>query len=325
MRDAFGREIQYLRVSVTDRCNLKCRYCIPEGMEWAERDDILSYEEITRLVRVLARLGVRHVRLTGGEPTIRRELPLLVGMISAIEGIEEISLSTNGLLLAELAEPLRAAGLGRVNVSVDSFRPERFRDITRGGDLARVLAGLDAAARVGLEPVKINAVVMRGRNDDEVLDFARETRRRPWHIRFIEMMPLEGNVSSQSDLYVSTDEVRAVLETEGELQPVENLPGNGPAVTWRYPDAPGSIGFISPLNHNFCDRCNRVRLTATGGLRLCLFGDGEADLAGPLRRGASDEEIAEAILSGLAVKPLRHWLEKGSSASGLIALSQVGG
>ena len=325
MRDAFGRDIHYLRVSVTDRCNLKCRYCIPDGMEWKERDDILSYEEIARLVSVLARLGVRRVRLTGGEPTIRRELPALVAQLRGIPGIEEISLSTNGLKLAALAGPLRRAGLTRVNVSVDSLDPDRFRDITRGGDLAAVLAGLAAAEAEGLRPVKINTVVLRGRNDDEVLAFARETRRRDWNVRFIEMMPLEGNLADQRERYVPTDEIRAILESDGALQPVENLPGNGPAVTWRYPGAPGTIGFISPLNHNFCDRCNRVRLTAVGALRLCLFGDTEIDLAGPMRAGASDEALAERVVSGLAVKPLRHWLEPGATASRLIALSEVGG
>ena len=325
MRDPFGRDIDYLRISVTDRCNLRCIYCIPEGMEWIEKADILSYEEIERLVRILGRLGLRRLRLTGGEPTVRRQLPRLVEMLAAIEGTEEISLSTNGLKLTELAAPLRRAGLSRVNVSLDSLDEGCFREITRGGDLRKVLAGIEAAEKEGLLPIKINVVVMRGKNDGEITDFALLTQQRPWNVRFIEMMPLEGNVEEQEARYVSTDEVRRSLEALGGLEPAEAVRGNGPATYFRYPGAPGTVGFISPLNHNFCDRCNRLRLTANGRLRLCLFGDNEIDLATPLRAGRGEEEIAEKVLGGLMAKPQRHYLELGSTASRLIALSQVGG
>ncbi|PYT08532.1 MAG: GTP 3',8-cyclase MoaA [Acidobacteria bacterium] len=325
MRDPFGRDIDYLRISVTDRCNLRCIYCIPEGMEWIEKADILSYEEIERLVRILGRLGLRRLRLTGGEPTVRRQLPRLVEMLAAIEGTEEISLSTNGLKLTELAAPLRRAGLSRVNVSLDSLDEGCFREITRGGDLRKVLAGIEAAEKEGLLPIKINVVVMRGKNDGEITDFALLTQQRPWNVRFIEMMPLEGNVGEQEARYVSTDEVRRSLEALGGLEPAEAVRGNGPATYFRYPGAPGTVGFISPLNHNFCDRCNRLRLTANGRLRLCLFGDNEIDLATPLRAGRGEEEIAEKVLGGLMAKPQRHYLELGSTASRLIALSQVGG
>jgi len=325
MRDPFGRDIDYLRISVTDRCNLRCIYCIPEGMEWIEKADILSYEEIERLVRILGRLGLRRLRLTGGEPTVRRQLPRLVEMLAAIEGIEEISLSTNGLKMTELAAPLRRAGLSRVNVSLDSLDEGCFREITRGGDLRKVLAGIEAAEKEGLLPIKINVVVMRGKNDGEITDFALLTQQRPWNVRFIEMMPLEGNVGEQEARYVSTDEVRRSLEALGGLEPAEAVRGNGPATYFRYPGAPGTVGFISPLNHNFCDRCNRLRLTANGRLRLCLFGDNEIDLATPLRAGRGEEEIAEKVLGGLMAKPQRHYLELGSTASRLIALSQVGG
>ena len=325
MRDPFGRDIDYLRISVTDRCNLRCIYCIPEGMEWIEKADILSYEEIERLVRILGRLGLRRLRLTGGEPTVRRQLPRLVEMLVAIEGIEEISLSTNGLKLTELAAPLRRAGLSRVNVSLDSLDEGCFREITRGGDLRKVLAGIEAAEKEGLLPIKINVVVMRGKNDGEITDFALLTQQRPWNVRFIEMMPLEGNVGEQEARYVSTAEVRRSLEALGGLEPAEAVRGNGPATYFRYPGAPGTVGFISPLNHNFCDRCNRLRLTANGRLRLCLFGDNEIDLATPLRAGRGEEEIAEKVLGGLMAKPQRHYLELGSTASRLIALSQVGG
>jgi cyclic pyranopterin phosphate synthase len=325
MRDPFGRDISYLRISVTDRCNLKCVYCIPKGMEWIEKESILTFEEVARLVGILSRLGVRRLRLTGGEPTVRQDLPRLVGMLAALPGIEDMSLSTNALKLAELAGPLRCAGLTRVNVSLDSFDERRFRDITRGGDLGRVLAGLEAAEREGLEPIKINVVVLRGRNDDEVLDFAAVTRERPWHVRFIEMMPLEGNVQDHTARYVSTDEIRRTLASLGEMIPAPELRGNGPAATMRFPGAPGTVGFISPLNHSFCDTCNRIRLTADGRLRLCLFGDHEIDLATPVRAGYADDVIAERIIDGLAVKPERHALDLGTPASRLIALSQVGG
>ncbi len=325
MHDQFGREISYVRISVTDRCNMRCVYCIPPGMEWIEREGILNFEEITRIARVLARMGARRLRLTGGEPTVRRDLTSLVGMLARVPGIEEVSLSTNGLLLSSLAGPLSEAGLDRVNVSLDSLDPERFREITRGGELARVLEGIEAAERAGLHPIKINAVILKGRNDDEIQDFAAMTRRRPWHVRFIEVMPLAGNEDDAALRYMPTHEIREVLERDGALEPVRDLAGNGPAVTFRYAGAAGSVGFISPMDHNFCERCNRVRLTASGRLRLCLFGDGEIDLAGPMRAGADDETIATLVWGGLATKPQRHWLEPGATASGLIALSQVGG
>ena len=326
MTDLFGRLITYVRVSVTDRCNLKCVYCIPKGMEWLEKAEILSYEEIGRLVRVLVSMGVRKVRLTGGEPTIRQDLPRLVGLIRSLRGVEEISLSTNGLLLAPLAAPLRRAGLDRVNISLDTLRPERFREITRGGDIARVFEGIRAAEAEGLHPIKINVVAMRGVNDDEIDEFARVTRERPWHLRFIEMMPLLGNEKDQPVRFLPTDEIRERLEAIEALVPDTPPPGSGPATYFRYPGAPGSIGFITPLSHNFCDRCNRVRLTARGHLRLCLFGDGEIDLRTPMREGgASDAEIEAIIRGSLAAKPERHHLERGASASQLIALSQTGG
>lgn len=325
MQDPFGRQVTYIRVSVTDRCNLKCVYCIPDGMEWMERAEILTYEEISRLVSIFAGMGVRKVRLTGGEPTVRKDLPDLVRKIRACKTIEEISLSTNALLLAPLAAPLRKAGLDRVNVSLDSLRADRFKTITRGGDIDAVLRGIRAAEEQELHPIKINIVAMRGVNDDEVEDFARLTRERPWHVRFIEMMPLAGNERAQQVHFLSTDEIHAKLTGIDALVPDLPPSGNGPATYFRYAGAPGSIGYITPLSHNFCDRCNRVRLTARGHLRLCLFGDDEVDLRTPLRAGASDPEIEAIIRSSLLVKPERHHLERGASASQLIALSQTGG
>ena len=326
MVDSFGRRITYVRVSVTDRCNLKCSYCIPKGMEWAEKSDILSFEEITRLVRILAATGVRKVRLTGGEPTVRLGLPALVGMIRAVAGIEEISLSTNALLLAPLAADLRAAGLDRVNISLDTLRADRFREITRGGDIGKVLEGIRASEEQGLHPIKINVVALRGVNEDEIEEFARITRERPWHVRFIEMMPLLGNETDQPARFLSTDEIHRRLSAIAELVPERAPAGNGPATYFRYAGAPGSIGFITPLSHNFCDLCNRVRLTARGHLRLCLFGDNEIDLRTPMRdHRASDAQIERIIRGAMDTKPERHHLEQGAAASRLIALSQTGG
>ena len=325
MTDPFGRRITYVRVSVTDRCNLKCVYCIPDGMEWVERADILSYEELHRLVALLIAMGVRKVRITGGEPTVRRNLPEFVRMLRSIAGLEEISLSTNALLLGPMAAELREAGLDRVNISLDSLETERFRTITRGGDLGKVLEGISAAEANGLHPIKINVVAMRGVNDDEIEDFARITRERPWHVRFIEMMPLLGNAADQAMRFLSSDDIYARLSAIDALVPDAPPTGSGPATYFRYAGAPGSIGFITPLSHNFCERCNRVRLTARGHLRLCLFGDDETDLRTPLRSGATDAEIEAIVRSALHVKPERHHLERGASASQLIALSQTGG
>jgi cyclic pyranopterin phosphate synthase len=280
---------------------------------------------MARLVRILAGMGVRRVRLTGGEPTVRRDLSTLVGFIRAVSSVEEISLSTNALLLAPMAAELRAAGLDRVNISLDSLRADRFRAITRGGDIDKVLAGIAAAEAEGLDPIKINVVAMRGENDDEIEDFARMTRTRPWHVRFIEMMPLLGNADTQAARFLSSDEIHARLSAIDALIPETPPAGNGPATYFRYDGAPGSIGFITPLSHNFCDRCNRVRLTARGHLRLCLFGDDEVDLRTPMRAGAPDAEIEAIIRDAVTVKPERHHLELGAAASRLIALSQTGG
>ena len=325
IQDPFGRQITYVRVSVTDRCNLKCVYCIPDGMEWVEKADVLTYEEMARLVGILAGMGVRRVRLTGGEPTVRPDLATLVALVRAIPGVEEISLSTNALVLAPMAAKLRAAGLDRVNISLDSLRADRFREITRGGDIQKVMAGIAAVEAEGLEPIKINVVAMRGVNDDEIEDFASMTRTRPWHVRFIEMMPLLGNADSQAVRFLSADDIRARLSAIDALIPETPPAGNGPATYFRYAGAPGSIGFITPLSHNFCDRCNRVRLTARGHLRLCLFGDDEVDLRTPLRAGASDAGIERILRDAVLVKPERHHLELGAAGSRLIALSQTGG
>lgn len=311
---------------MTDRCNLRCVYCMPEsGLDWISKPDILTYEEIVRIVEAGAPVGVRAVRLTGGEPLVRRDLVRLVGMLARIPGIEDIALSTNGLLLAERAAELRGAGLTRVNVSLDTLQPTRFAAIARRPGLERVLAGIDAAIEAGLGPIKLNCVVMRGRNDDEIAAFADLTRERALYVRFIEVMPVHENLGMQADTYVSAAEILERIRETGELQPAAGPGGNGPARYFAFPNAPGAVGVISPLSHDYCETCNRVRLSADGRLRLCLFGDHHIDLRTPVRGGAGREELA-AILSGaMLIKPERHHLEIGKTASAMRALSEIGG
>jgi cyclic pyranopterin phosphate synthase len=321
--DQFGRRIEYLRISVTDRCNFRCLYCMPaEGLPWLPKADILRYEEIAAIVGQLAPLGLRRVRITGGEPTIRPDLPELVRLLRAIPEIEDIALSTNGARLTELAPSLAAAGLDRVNISADSLRPERVAAIARR-DLGFSLPEAAAAAeRAGLAPIKVNVVVMRGINDDEILDFARLTRERPWHVRFIELMPVGDLRDLTWEHVVPSDELlarlRAIDDLRADAAPVR---GNGPATYWRFPDAPGSVGVITPMTHTYCAACNRVRLTADGRLRTCLFGDHEVMLRVPLRQGLPLEPL---FRKALAEKPLEHELLQ-MRVGGLRALSQVGG
>ncbi len=326
MRDGFGRRIEYLRISVTDKCNLRCVYCMPEeGLPWLRREALLSYEEIAEIVRVMAPLGLRKLRITGGEPLVRRDLPRLVGLLRGIDGIEDIALSTNGVLLDESATALREAGVNRLNVSLDSLQAERVDAISRrDGSAERIFRGLAAAEAAGFAPIKINCVVMRGRNDDEVVDFARLTRERPWHVRFIEVMPTGENLGVAADEYVSAEEILATVGATDALEPVEGPRGNGPARYFAFPGAAGTVGVISPMSHNYCDQCNRMRLTADGQLRPCLFGHIQTNLRDPLRRG---EPLEPLIRHTLGIKPERHWLMQGSAdgSGGLLALSQVGG
>jgi cyclic pyranopterin phosphate synthase len=326
LTDAFRRPITYLRVSVTDRCNLRCVYCMPEaGLPWIPKREILTFEEIERIVRAAASVGVRSIRLTGGEPLVRPGLAGLVARLAAIEGIDDIALSTNGLLLADQVGALAAAGLRRVNVSLDTLHPERFESIARRPGLERVLAGIDAAIAAGLGPIKLNCVVMRGQNDDELGDFGALTRERAVYVRFIEMMPVVENAAEQRDLYVSSGEILERLGALGSLEPVIGPGGNGPARYFAYPNAPGAVGVISPLSHDYCERCNRVRLTADGRLRLCLFGDYEIDLRTPLRDGAEREELAALFRGGMLIKPERHHLRLGEAGSRMRAFSEIGG
>jgi cyclic pyranopterin phosphate synthase len=326
LRDPFDRTITYMRISVTDRCNLRCIYCMPaEGLPWIPKADMLDFDEIVNVVEAAALLGVKGIRLTGGEPLIRPKLPELVARIAAIDGIEDISLSTNGLLLADQAPALARAGLRRVNVSLDTLQPARFEELARRPGLDAVLAGIDAAIEAGLFPIKLNCVVMRGRNDDEIAAFAALTKSRPIAMRFIELMPVEKNVELQGDAYLSSDEVLERIRALDALEPVEGPKGNGPARYYAFKGAPGTVGVISPLSHEYCGTCNRVRVSADGNLRLCLFGDNEIDLRTPLRAGKSREELAAVIRRAVLIKPERHHLRIGEAQSALAAFSQIGG
>jgi cyclic pyranopterin phosphate synthase len=323
LRDAFGRSIEYLRISVTDRCNFRCLYCMPlTGLEWLPKSGILSYEEIARVVSELAPLGLRRLRITGGEPTLRPDLEVLIGMLRAIPEIEDISLSTNGVRLPALAQTFARAGLDRVNMSADSLRPDRIKAISRRNVDFDPIGAARAAEAAGLSPIKINVVVMRGINDDEVCDFARLTLEHDWHVRFIELMPVGEMRDLTWDHVVPSDEILRRLE---DVAPLEQTAGpsrgNGPARYFRFHGATGTIGIITPMSHTYCGSCNRVRLTADGRLRTCLFGDEETDLRTPLREGLPLEPF---FRSALASKPEQHHLLQ-MSVGGLRALSQVGG
>jgi cyclic pyranopterin phosphate synthase len=312
LSDSFHRPINYLRISVTDRCNLRCIYCMPpEGVDLVSHQEILSYEEVYTVARAAAELGINKIRVTGGEPLVRSGLPKLIQMLAQIEAIDDISLTTNGILLSEYAAELKQAGLRRINVSLDTLKPDRFELITRGGsNLAQVLQGVEVARVVGLNPVKLNVVVMSGINDDELLDFAAKTITEEWHVRFIELMPVVGE-GSAAPRFVPATEMRQRLEMLGELEPCLPGAGNGPAKYFRFPHTRGTIGFITPISEHFCFQCNRMRLTADGKLRPCLLTDYEIDLKQPLRSGISQAGLKKLFKQAVANKPLRHHLAEG--------------
>ena len=306
LKDNYLRVIDYLRVSVTDRCNLRCLYCMPpEGVVPSEHKDILTYEEIVRIVEIGAGLGVKKVRLTGGEPLARKNITFLISSLKKIRGIKDLSMTTNGTLLEKYAREIAEAGLDRVNVSIDSFIPDRYSKITRGGSLDAVLRGLSAAERAGLHPIKINMVPIRGVNEDEVRDFARLTMDSDFHVRFIEFMPSGRNDYWSPERYITTDEIRRTIETIAPLTPV-HVRKNGPSRYFRLKGAKGVIGFISALTHHFCADCNRMRLTADGKLRPCLFSETEIDLRTALRSGAPDSEIERLFRLSIEIKPEGH-------------------
>ncbi|MBC7223614.1 MAG: GTP 3',8-cyclase MoaA [Anaerolineae bacterium] len=324
--DGFCRAITYLRISVTDRCNLRCTYCMPlEGVAHIPHERILRYEEIARVAEAAADLGMSKVRITGGEPLVRADLPVLVRMLADLPGIEDLSMTTNGILLARYAKALREAGLHRVNVSLDTLDPAKYRRITRLGDLEEVLAGIQAAREAGLAPVKINAVILRGLNDDELLRFAERTLYDDWNVRFIEVMPFEGDALDWERAYLPAGEMKARIEDAfGPLQPEHGVHGNGPARYYRLPGARGTLGFISPVSEHFCARCNRMRLTADGYLRPCLLSDLEIDLRTPLRQGATRAQLQELLLGAIRCKPKEHALA-AAHAHQHRPMSQIGG
>lgn len=308
MRDSYHREIHDLRVSITDRCNLRCVYCMPaDGVRFEPTDRLLRLEEIVLVARAAAALGVRKVRLTGGEPTVHPHLVDLVRQIAAIPGIKDVSITTNGLRLVRLATPLARAGLRRVNVSLDTLDEDRFRRLARRGRLADVWAGIVAAEAAGLRPIKLNAVIMRGYNDQDVVDLAALTVERDWEMRFIEVMPFSDVGELAEGQYVSSEETRALIEARfGPLQALDDGFGPDPARPFRISGARGKLGFISPVGRPFCARCGRLRLTADGKLRLCLLRDVEIDLMGPLRQGASLQDIQRLLQQGILSRPWGH-------------------
>ena len=326
LRDSWGREIKSLRVSVTDKCNFRCRYCMPaERLEWLERDELLSFEEIERLVRVLARMGVDEVRLTGGEPLVRRDLPTLVGMLAATPGVRDLSLTTNGVLLDRFAAPLVEAGLRRLNVSLDSLSHVRFAEITRRDALDRVLAGLAAAERhPELRPIKVNCVAIKGFTEEEVPALAELARRKPYVVRFIEFMPLDADQAWRGDDVLTGGEIRALIE---ERWPLEELPAKASSTArrFRFADGAGEIGFVNPVSEPFCSTCDRIRLTADGQLRTCLFSRREWDLKTPLRDGSSDERLEELIRFAVAHKELKHKINDPGFVRASRSMSQIGG
>jgi len=305
--DKFGRNIDYLRISVTDRCNLRCVYCMPEnGIKLCPHNEILSYEEIFHLVKIFTKIGIKKIRITGGEPLIRRNLSYLIGKISELQEIKDIAITTNGILLKELINELYNAGLKRVNVSLDTLKADRFERITKMNGLVKVISGIERCLELGLTPIKINTVLMKGVNDDEIIDFVRMTEKNPFHIRFIEYMPWGRVDVWDVNKVIKTKEVIEKIEREfGKLEPVESKSG-GPAVNYRIKGFLGLVGFINPVSSHFCNLCNRIRLTADGKLRLCLFSENEIDIKTPLRNIKSDEALMSIIENAILNKPENH-------------------
>jgi cyclic pyranopterin phosphate synthase len=325
--DNYKRHINYLRISITDRCNLRCKYCMPlEGVSQFKHDDILSYEEILRIAGIAVKEGINKIRITGGEPLVRKGAVDFVRSLSQLYGINDLSMTTNGLLLSEFAQPLYAAGLKRVNISMDSLKSDRFNTITRGGDLSKVWQGIQTAAKVGFNPIKLNIVAIKGLNEDELLDFARLTIENAYQVRFIEFMPVGPENGWNHDQFLSCAHIRDVIEAAYRLIPVESEGGNGgPAKLYRLDGAQGMIGFINAISGHFCSTCNRLRLTADGKLRPCLFSDEEIDVKKALRQGKSDEELTSLLHSTIVNKPLGHAITEPSFKKCTRDMSMIGG
>jgi GTP 3',8-cyclase len=334
LTDLFSRSISYLRLSLTDRCNLRCMYCVTEdessgGLAKLLHDELLTYEELLRVVRVAVAMGITKVRLTGGEPLVRRNVLNFIRDLSRIEGLDDVRITTNGVLLEQYGPELLAAGVTKVNISLDSLRPERVAAITGVDCFDQVWRGVQTVLALGFAPVKLNMVAMRHINDDEILDFARMSQRLPLQMRFIEFMPIGVSSRWNTDTYISTDEIMARIGTLGELIPLQKGRNDGPAKVFRLgADAAGTLGFISPLSHHFCDRCNRLRLTSDGSLRSCLLHDEEVDLRSVLRNEPTDAAIREALLAAIRNKPRGHQLEERLHRSGSDChgrMSRIGG
>jgi cyclic pyranopterin phosphate synthase len=326
LHDGHGRRISDLRVSVTDRCNFRCQYCMPaEGLPWLERADVLTFEEIERLVAVLAQMGVATVRLTGGEPLVRRDFPKLAAALKAVDGLEELSVTTNGYLLERDAAALVAAGVDRFNVSVDSLQRDRFYAQTRRDALPRVLAGLEHLATFpAAHPIKVNAVAIRGFTEDEVLPFARFAREHPYEVRFIEYMPLDGDRRWDMTQVLTGEEIRAAIDAVYPLREAVREP-HATARVAEFADGVGRIGFINPVSEPFCGDCNRIRLTADGRLRTCLFSLNETDLRGPLRAGATDDDLEAIVRTAVWAKELKHRVNEPGFVQPARTMSAIGG
>jgi len=324
LSDTFQRPINYLRVAVTDRCNLRCIYCMPEeGVVSMRHSDLLKYEELYTIIKAGVELGITRVRITGGEPLVRLGIVDFIRIISGIPGLEDISMTTNGIFLRHFAADLRAAGLHRVNISLDTLKADKYKAICRGGEVNQVLSGIEAARDAGLNPVKINVVVMKNSNDEEILDFARKTITDGWNVRFIELMPFTGH-NGQTPQGIPTRDLKKQLDPLGKMEPTRTSRGNGPAKYYRFPNASGTVGFITALSEHFCFSCNRLRLTADGKLRPCLMSEDMLDLRGPLRSGISDQELKRLIQQAVTAKPMGHHLVEGQRPNDR-PFCQVGG
>jgi cyclic pyranopterin phosphate synthase len=323
--DEYNRHLNYLRLSITDRCNLRCVYCAPGGMvPKLSHDDILRYEEILRVIKIGAQLGIKKVRLTGGEPLVRNGVYDFIGELVKVDGLSDVSLTTNGILLGENIEKIKSAGISRINISLDTLNPQKFKLISGYDLFHKVWDGIEKAHAMGFHPIKLNIVALKGYNDDEFLDLARLSFSYPFHIRFIEYMPI-GNPQMKDDDYILADDVRSRLSALGNLIPVQKHLLDGPAERFRFEDAQGEIGFIRPMSHHFCSTCNRLRLTANGQLRPCLLSDKQVDLKECLRNGCSDDEIVEVFIKAVAYKREEHCYTQDRKQRIQDQMSDIGG
>ncbi len=321
--DPFGRTIDYLRISITDHCNLRCLYCVTDEISWVPHEEILRFEEITQIVRVFVEEGIRKIRITGGEPLLRKGLPEFISQLSRVEGLEDLSVTTNGVLLVKMAKDLKEAGLTRINVSLDTLHPERYRRITGKDFFHQVWEGIQTAKAVGLSPVKINVVAMKEYNEDEILDFVRLTFRESYVVRFIEYMPVSE--SWDDSQFLSVGKIKEKIESVYPLTPIPGTRNNGPARVFQVPGAKGEIGLISPLSNHFCGTCNRLRLTADGHLRPCLFSDIEIDIKTPLRNGGGIDSLRSTLYEALKLKPKQHHLDSISAPKCHRGMWSIGG